>query len=180
MRKTLLAIFAFFGSWVLGTEIVWTHLETNFTYRDIWRICDTNVFPGRVYLAAEVEQNQTEWVAKKAALRTSKSDTPYLSGPNIILENAELSGISYERDGEGRFTLKTLPLSRRLLNWVFFNHSTGYFGCLPPKPLKTIDPDGQSYVFETSEAGISSQLGTFRGARNDGYAYIIELQFHQK
>lgn len=162
---------------LMATEILWLKLTPNFSYRDINTACSTGAFPGGrdLYFAAEVEGNKVT----RAAIKDNLSD---ILSSRIEFLPPEISAIALYRDSMGRLWLEQLPLSVRLLNWVFFHVSSYSEGCRPPQRLATISPAPFSFSFDMDGLGEGSLVshstaGKFIGKRWDGAAYEAELRF---
>ncbi len=165
-----------------ATEVVWLRLTPLFSYKDITLACSNFIkpihTPRDLFFAAEVNGITVQ----RAALRDSTSQ---MFAESISFLSSELVGIALTRDGKERLWLKALPKSARLLNWVFFRTTYTPDGCKPPLPLKTLEPAAFIFTFNPEELGgmpgsIDSQTGTFRGQRQDGYAYEASLRLTQR
>ena len=165
-----------------GTEIMWLKIAPIFSYKDVSTSCSTSpssVVIGQLYFGAEVE----DMVVKRAAL---KDNTIEVITDRIYFDERELPGIELYRDKKGQRWLKTLPLSVRLLNWVFFNADSGSTSeCKLPQPLLTIGP--APYTFDFDVEGLfeslsysDSRTGKFGGQRKDGTSYTARLRFTQE
>ena len=165
-----------------ATDIVWLKLAPIFTYKDASTSCSTTpstVVIGQLYFGAEVEGD----VVTKAVL---KDNTIEVLTDRIYFDAVERQRIEILRDSSGRLWLKTLPLTPRLLNWVFFNADAGsQTECKLPQPLITISPAPFTFDFDIDGLGESlsfsdSRTGKFSGKRKDGTGYTATLRFTQE
>lgn len=165
-----------------GTEIMWLKIAPIFAYKDVSTSCSTSpssVVIGQLYFGAEVEN----MVVKRASL---KDNTIEVITDRIYFDERDLKGIELFRDKRGRLWLKTLPLSVRLLNWVFINADSGSTSeCKLPQSLLTLGP--APYTFDFDVEGLweslsysDSRTGKFGGQRKDGTNYAASLRFTQE
>lgn len=167
-----------FGHGAFAADILWLNLTPSFTYKDISTACSTTQFPRTLYFGAEVDGNQ-------ANLAVLKDSTFEPVANKIAFLKEELSGIELHQDKFGRLWMKNLTLSARLLGWVFTNAGDSLGGCKPPQSLKTVSPAPFVFAFNVEGLGETaifseSQLGTFKGQRKDGGAYVATVQWSQR
>ena len=161
-----------------AADILWLKLTPGFTYKDISTACSTTHFPKTLYFGAEVDGGQ-------ANLAVLKDSTFEPVANKIAFLKEELSGIELHQDKFDRLWMKNLTLSARLLGWVFTNAGDSFGGCKPPQPLKTVSLAPFAFAFNVEGLGETvifseSQLGTFKGQRKDGGAYVATVQWRQR
>ncbi len=166
---------------VHGTEMLALKIAPVFNYKDISKSCSTfpsSVVVGQMYLTAEVEGDTVQSAALKDNLIEVITDRIYFT-------REELNGIEIFRNKKGQLWLKALPMSVRLLNWVFTNADSGSTNeCKLPQPLLTLGP--VPYTFDFDIEGLweslsfsDSRTGKFEGQRQDGATYAATLRFIQ-
>jgi hypothetical protein len=154
------------------TETVWLKLSSSFRYQvGKTEACRTKFWRGNAYFAAELREGR----AVQAAFRSWK----YPAGrEEIRFDSDELGGLKFERDTLGRYWLKQLKLTPRLLSWSFFYFNPFMKPCRPDA-LATIWPGTQILDFELDGLpyGIFvsySTSTTYEGRRTDRQTYRVE------
>ncbi len=130
-----------FSHGILAADVFWLKLTPRFTYKDISMACSTVQFPRDLYLGAQVDNDQVSL----AVLQDGTSD---VLTDKIAFLKEELPGLELHVDKFGRFWMKNLTLSARLLGWVFTNAGDSFGGCKPSQPLKTVSPAPFVFAFD--------------------------------
>ncbi len=95
----------------------------------------------------------------------------------------EREGIEVKADAAGDYYVVTLPLSARLLNWIFFHLDIlpWPMGCKPTKALATLGPNSTVYRFiQATGTEYTSPIQRFHGDKVDGTPYTIKMGFTQR
>lgn len=180
MKKLILslAFITVVGGARAATQFVSVRLEPAFSYEDIDKSCVVTQSMSRwLTFTAAVEDG----VITEAKLRDSN-----LSFPNsIVFEPAEMKGLEVTLDEVEEYRIVKLPLSARLLNWMFFNIDgfviNGPTFCRPPQALRTLTPNTHVFKFMQNTASeFYTAQQRFSGDRADGNPYAVRLGFKQK
>lgn len=177
MTRFFIAIAVFCSAPLLAADVLWLKLTPRFTYKDLITACSTEHFPTTLYFSAEIENGKV----LRAGL---KSHTMDVFANRIFFLPSELEEIEWHHEVSGRLWLAKLPLSTRLLVWVFQNAGNGFQACKPSRPMKTLSPAQITYVFDVApeESGLatSSQVGRFAGTLVNGNSFAATLGWSQE
>ncbi len=130
--KNLGLAFLFFGlltgNRAFADEIFWVELAPYFSYQDALHSCSekTDLF-GSIYFQARIDNAQK---VVKAEFRESNFALNFFS---ITFNAKEAAQLKFEKDALGDYWLTKLPLSSRLLNWLFFSCVGRSTFCIPRK-----------------------------------------------
>lgn len=180
MKKTLLLLLILGTVNVFGVEVTWVKLNPLFSYRDLFNFCNTksDITGGRdFYLGLESEQGTVE--------RAILKDGNFSFSNVITFSSAEAQQIQLTEDSNKQYWVKSMFLSSKIVNWIFYHMGDSMFGCVPGGEIATMTPSTKSFEFDLSTinsfpAQGSSDAGKFSGRLKDGTGYQAELQFIQK
>lgn len=176
--KTLIGITAFLFV-ILSPEgrAAWVsvELDPSFNYQDVDTACSMDEWRP-LFITGQVDG------ARVTALRIKNANMAYVYETDFLPE--ELQGVEVMPDAMGKYYIKTLPLSERLLSWIFFNIDNEGIApqgfCRPPQALATVSPASFTYQFLVDDG---TQFPTaeqdFSGEREDGTPYSIRLGFNE-
>ena len=179
MKKLLFAIAIILST--LTSEsfatMVSAKLVSRFAYQDPDKGCNVLLSSNRyIYIIARVVDG------KVVEAKFQNSQLTFTNSTEFLPE--EITGIEVITDALGASIITSLPLSTRLLNWLFFYIDSfelpgGPF-CRPPQQLATLSPQVHTYKFTQKEANLyASPEKRFKGTRVDGNPYSIILGFSQ-
>ena len=176
-----LFIFGLTGSsLLLATQVVWVQFQLNHTYSDSTTNCESARMGSPFYFAMEIENGKATRAAFNSNMRPRGEDS------RTVLTHDELKEIEFFLDSQGRYWVKRLPLTSRLIRWILF--VTPQWGvpqfCVLPQPLKTTSPG--SVLFEFGPEDLEefqfahSRKISLSGARLDGGAFRAKMQLVQR
>ena len=175
---------AFATKLTLADDITWVQLDPWFRYKDGKFSCSDSTDPSvrPMYLVAQVNS------AMKVVYADFRETTFTLALRQIVFTANEMSEIKLEQDLLGDYVVKSLPLSARLINWLFFNMAPntdilGFhnrFDCRPSNALATLSPNKAVFNFTRQGANsLYSPFQKFEGTLIDGGEYLAKLGFTQ-
>lgn len=152
-------------------------LFPRFTYRDTDKSCVLSEEWRYIYFNATVD-------AGGKITEANFKDSSFSFPKRIDLLPEELTGIEFATDTLGAYYVTTLPVSTRLLKWMFFYVDSaeieGFSLCHAPKPLASVNPSVTTYKFTQKDAGVYyTPTVRFKGDRNDQVPYIVTLGWSQ-
>lgn len=158
-------------------QIAWVQLDSRFSYQDPDLSCSDKTSPLKT-LFLMVRLDNSEKVIK-AELRDDGS-WPLA---RIAFLPSEVLRIKMEKDVVGDYWIKELPLSTRLLTWMFFNLSSDpspSMGCRPSQEFSKLSPEVSTFVFQQKSAvEYFSPSLAFQGVLRDGKAFFATLGLSQ-
>ena len=171
---TVMAVMALGSSSSFGA-LVGVDLLARFMYQDLTTRCVVSSMGHGLHLNGTIRDGKVV----QAMLANTASNEYQI---NFLPD--ELNGIEVTADAIGNYYVTTLPLSARLLSWMFFNFDVQWAifgGCKPSQPLATLTPHGHIYKFRhQTSMDLFAPLQRFRGNRADGTPYAVTLGFTQR
>lgn len=175
--KKLFFVLGLFCVQVMATDLTWVQLSADYMYQDISISCSGSTMFNHIYFVAEIENGK----AVQAALKGDPNAV--FPKSSIEFTESELGGIEFYKDYFGRFWLKELALTERMVAWAIYE--LGDYLCRPSRPVKSVTPALHRLYFDTKGLGLEVMTAfanpiEFSGVLDNDKAYEAEIEFMQR